>query len=124
MQTSNLNLEKPIAVWYTDTKTTYKRFKHPITLDEAIEIGKQKGYGEQVIICPSILPKTQITKSIKDLINGIKYGYPLCCIIQFSLDTLRNLPIQATLRYTDTVDYVPCNLHIRNCKKPIPEDTF
>jgi hypothetical protein len=124
MKTSNLNLKRPIVVWYTETKITYKRFKHQVTLDEAITIGKQKGYGKQAIICPSILPKTRITKALKDLINGIKYRYPPCCIIQFSLDTLMNRPIQAILRYTNTVNYVPCSLHIKRYKKTIPKDTF
>jgi hypothetical protein len=124
MKASNLNTERPIAVWYSQNKVTYQRFKHPITYEEATNIGKQKGYEGQPFVCASILPKTHIKKALKDLINGIIYRYPPCCITQFSLDTLMNRPIQAILRYTDTVDYVPCNHHIRSCKKPIPEGTF
>jgi hypothetical protein len=104
----------------------YKRFNHPIDFDETKTIGIRKGYGTQLVICPSLTPKYRIKKAIKDIINGIKEGYPICCVINFSIDTLRNLPIQGIIRYTNVTNfqYVPCKIHYRKYDTPIPKNTF
>jgi hypothetical protein len=51
---------------------------------------------------------------LRHFINGVKYGYPLCCIINFCIDSIVGLPsgISRGVRHR-LGGYVPCRLHTR-----------
>ena len=48
-----------------------------------------------------------------DLREGIRYKYPLCCILQFCFDTLLTRIDQRTLRHISGLGHVPCSLHLK-----------
>ncbi len=98
----------------------YKHFSDLITYDQA----DMMGYGKTILIGFSLPFKKRILKAVNDLIAGIRYHYPICCVLNFCLDTLLDRP-SAQLRYSDRTDYVECFLHIRKYgRKAIPSDLY
>jgi hypothetical protein len=113
-----------IVIWQKETKITYKRFSTILSYEYADRIGKEKGYGETVLIRFSLPFKNRILKAVRDFFAGIKYRYPACCIISFAVDTVLDRP-SAQLRYSDKTDYVECFAHIRRRDKTIiPLDVY
>ncbi len=60
----------------------------------------------------------RIEKTITDLLTGIKYKYPLCCILEFCFDTLIGKNNHAFRKgkiiiHREISDYVPCWIHRR-----------
>jgi hypothetical protein len=114
---------KLTIVWQQNTKITYKHYSDFLDYENADRIGKEKGYGKTILIGFSLPFRKRILKAINDFIAGIHYGYPLCCVLNFCIDTLLNRPC-AQLRYSDK-EYVECFMHIRkHGKNPIPEDLY
>jgi hypothetical protein len=92
--------------------------------EDADKIGKQNNYGKTLFISYPQPLKKRLLKSIKDLKNGIKYHYPICCILNFCTDTILNRPSHP-LRYTESTNYVVCTIHHKKYgKKPIPEGYY
>jgi hypothetical protein len=114
-----------IVIWQKETKITYKKYRNILlTYEDADQIGKEKGYGETVVIRFSLPFKTRIRKAILDFFAGMTYRYPMCCIVNFVVDTLLDRP-STQLRWSDTTDYVECFLHARtHTKKAIPLDLY
>jgi hypothetical protein len=116
---------KTLVVWQKETKITYKRFSTVLlNYEHTDQIGKENGYGETVLIGFSMPFKNRTLKAIRDFFVGIRYGYPVCCIAEFAIDTMLDRP-SAQLRWNDTTDHVPCVLHNRmHTKKAIPLDLY
>lgn len=113
-----------LVVWQKETKITYKRFSTILSYEHADRIGKEKGYGETVLVGLSLPLKNRILKAAKDFFAGIHYGYPSCCIVNFCMDVLLDRPA-AQLRWSDKTDYVECFLHVRkHDKQIIPLDLY
>jgi hypothetical protein len=58
---------------------------------------------------PPLLARIQL--AFDDFKNGIKFGYPLCCIIHFCLDVFLNRAPWAERKTKRDVACVPCYLH-------------
>jgi hypothetical protein len=111
------------VVWQQQTKIKYKHFSEFLDYEQADQIGQEKGYGKTILIGFSLPFKRRIRKAIIDLIAGFNYHYPICCVLNFCLDTLLNRPC-AQLRYSDN-EYVECFLHIKKCgRKTVPENLY
>ena len=50
----------------------------------------------------------KIREFIKDIINGNRCRYPICCVLEYSIDRLRGIEEQA---YRKIQDFVPCFIH-------------
>ena len=115
---------KNLVVWQKETEITYKRFLTILSYEHADRIGKEKGYGETVLIKSSLPFKSRILTAARDLFVGFRYNYPACCILNFCADTVLDRP-SAQLRWNDTTDHVECFLHARrHSKKSIPENLY
>lgn len=113
-----------VVVWQKGKKVTYKRFSDILSYEHTDQIGKEKGYGETVLIGFSMPFKNRIVKAIRHFFAGLTYHYPVCCIAEFAIDTMLNRP-SAQLRWNDTTDHVECFLHARtHNKKAIPLDLY
>lgn len=58
----------------------------------------------------------RVIHAIRDLASGLSYGYPACCVFNYTLDTLRGTPagLRRGERYDSTLGtYVPCVFHTR-----------
>jgi hypothetical protein len=99
--------------------STFLSYKH------ADFIGKRKGYGKTIIIRFAGFSLEKLTIGIvKTFFDGIKYRYPICCVIQFCLDMILNRP-STQLRWNSKTDYVPCSLCLRRLEKEaIPSDLY
>ena len=58
----------------------------------------------------------RVRRAIRDIMKGLSIGYPLCCTVNYALDSLRGVP--AGLRRGETQNanvgsYVPCIFHMR-----------
>jgi len=58
----------------------------------------------------------RVAKAKRDFVVGVRYGYPLCCVLNYALDSALGTP--AGLRRGETYDprsgtYVPCHFHRR-----------
>jgi hypothetical protein len=117
-------MKQPITVvWQHKTKITYKHYTDQMEYEDADEIGKHYGYGKTIVIMPSSSLKNRLLKSIKDLKNGRKSHYPICCVLNYCIDKILNRP-SIPLRYTE-LEYAVCTIHHRkHGKKTIPEGTF
>ena len=115
---------KTLVVWQKETKITYKRFSTILSYEQADRIGKEKGYGETVLIGFSLPFKNRILKAALDFFAGIRYNYPACCVLNFCIDTVLDRP-SAQLRWNDRTDHVECFLHARtHTKKVIPLNLY
>jgi hypothetical protein len=113
-----------IVIWQKETKITYKRYSTILSYEYADQIGKEKGYGETVFIKSSLPFKSRIHAVARDLFAGFRYNYPICCVINFCIDTVLDRP-SIQLRWNDTTDHVECFLHARiHTKKVIPLDLY
>jgi len=115
---------KTLIIWQKETKITYKRFSTILSYEQADRIGKEKGYGETVLIGFSLPFKNRILKAALDFFAGTRYNYSACCILNFCIDTVLDRP-SAQLRWNNTTDHVECFLHARmQTKKIIPLDLY
>ena len=113
-----------VVIWQKETKITYKWFSAILSYAYADQIGKEKGYGETVLIGFSLPFKKRILKAVRDFFVGLTYHYPVCCIAEFAIDTMLDRP-SAQLRWNDTTDHVECFLHNRrHTKKAIPLNLY
>jgi hypothetical protein len=73
----------------------------------------------------SSLPfKRRILTAARDLFAGFRYHYPICCILNFYVDTVLDRP-SVQLRWSDVTDHVECFLHAKiHGKKSIPENLY
>jgi len=58
----------------------------------------------------------RLTRAARDLVAGLRYGYPPCCVLNYAFDSILGLP--AGLNRGEKVDsetgtYVPCQFHKR-----------
>lgn len=56
----------------------------------------------------------RVARAIEALLQGARFGYPVCCVLNYSFDTLLGLP--SGLRRGETCSprlgtYVPCQYH-------------
>ena len=71
----------------------------------------------------------KIREFIKDIINGIRCGYPICCVLEYSIDRLRGIEEQAyrkglIIKDGKIQDFVPCFIHRRLYKRISYEDAL
>lgn len=112
------------VVWQKGNKITYKHFPSFLTYKEADELGKQRGYGKTLIIGFQIPFLKRILKAGTDLVAGLRYHYPICCVINYCIDTILDRP-SAQLRWSSRANYVECAWHIRKSRKEqIPNDLY
>jgi hypothetical protein len=115
---------KTLVVWQKETKITYKRFSTILSYEHMDQIGKEKGYGETVLIGFSLTFKNRIVKAARDFFAGFRYHYPICCVLAFCIDTALDRPA-ALLRWNDKTDHVECFLHTgTHTKKAIPLNLY
>jgi len=107
-----------LVIWQKETKITYKRFSTILSYENADRIGKEKGYGETVLIGLSLPFRNRIIKAMKDFRAGMYYKYPICCVLNFCFDVLLDRP-SAQLRWSDKTDFVECCFHVRKHGKQI-----
>ncbi|MGD0175610.1 MAG: hypothetical protein ABSC50_02155 [Candidatus Bathyarchaeia archaeon] len=58
----------------------------------------------------------KLSKSKSDFMFGLRYGYPLCCVLNFTIDSLIGIPsgVSRGESYNTKVGpYVPCHFHKR-----------
>jgi hypothetical protein len=111
---------KIMIVWQARGKITYKHFSNLLDYEDADKIG----YGKTVLIGFSLPLKNRILKAVKAFLAGIHYGYPLCCILNFCIDSLLDRPA-AQLRWSDKTEFVECCFHVRkHGKQIIPLDLY
>jgi len=71
----------------------------------------------------------KIREFIKDIINGIRCGYPICCVLEYSIDRLRGIEEQAyrkdlIIKDGKIRDFIPCFIHRRLYKRMSYEDAL
>jgi len=113
------------VVWQKGTKRTYKKYRDfPLSYEYADQIGNEKGYGETVIMLDQAPFNVQLLTIVSDFISGIRFKFPVCCVLNFCVDSLLGRP-SAQLRWNDTTDHVPCAVHLRRYgKKTMPLDLY
>jgi hypothetical protein len=112
------------VVWQKETKITYKRYSDILSYESADRIGKEKGYGEIVVILDQSSFQCRPLTLASEFVSGIRYKYPVCCVLNFCIDSLLGRP-SAQLRWNDTTDHVECFLHARtHTKKAIPLNLY
>lgn len=113
------------VVWQKDGKITYKWFSILLTYEETDNIGKQKGYGRTLVIGFPYPFIKRIQRVITDFKAGIDSKYPICCVLNYCIDTLLNRP-SAQLRWSNRTEYVECELHVRlnGGRQVIPSDLW
>jgi hypothetical protein len=55
-----------------------------------------------------------VTRAIESVVHGLKFGYPVCCVFNYSLDSLLGIPSGLSRGETVTptrTEYVPCHFH-------------
>jgi hypothetical protein len=118
---------KTTVIWQTERgKITYKHFHTSDFLDyeDTDRIGIKRGYGKTVIIRTPSAFKYRILTFARDFFNGIHEKIPVCCVLNFCIDTVLDRP-SAQLRWSDNTDHVECFLHARtHTKKAIPLDLY
>jgi hypothetical protein len=113
-----------IIVWQKETKITYKRFSTILSYEHADRIGKEKDYGETILVGFSAPFKNRIGKAARDMLAGFRYKFPACCIIHFCIDAVLDRP-SAQLRWNDKTEFVECCFHVRKRgKQIIPLDLY
>jgi hypothetical protein len=58
----------------------------------------------------------RLSKSKGDFIVGLRYGYPLCCVLNFTIDSLLGIPSglsRGESHHAEIGPYVPCHFHKR-----------
>jgi hypothetical protein len=115
---------KTLVVWQKETKITYKRYSTILSYEHANQIGKEKGYGETVVIHDPSSFQCRLLTVVSDFVSGVRYKYPVCCVLNFCIDSLLGRP-SAQLRWSDGTDYVECFYHVRtHTKKAIPLNLY
>lgn len=87
---------KITVVWQQEASIKYKHFSDLIDYESADKIG----YGKAILIGFSLPFRKRMRKALNDLIAGLRYRYPLCCVINFCIDTILDRPC-AQLRYSE-----------------------
>jgi hypothetical protein len=57
---------------------------------------------------------TRIARAIHTARDGLKFGYPLCCVFNYSLDSLLGIPSglsRGEIANSRAGPYVPCHFH-------------
>ena len=113
------------VVWQKDKKIIYKHFPTFLTYKQADGLGKERDYGKTLVIGFQISLLERLLKAINDLVAGLRYHYPICCIINYCVDRILDRP-SAQLRWSSRTDYVECAWHVRRNggKEEIPEDLY
>ena len=113
------------VVWQKGTKITYKRFSNILlSYEHADQIGKEEGYGETIIMRDQAPFKVQLLTVVSDFVSGVRYKFPVCCVLNFCIDNLLGRP-SAQLRWTDKTDHIPCFVHSKkHTKKAIPLNLY
>jgi hypothetical protein len=115
---------KTLIVWQKETKITYKRFSTVLSYEHADRMGKEKGYGKTVVIRDQSSFQCRLLSIVSDFVSGIRYKHPVCCVLNFCIDSLPGRP-SAQLRWNDKTDHVECFLHVRTHNKmAIPLDLY
>lgn len=52
-------------------------------------------------------------KALYDIRDGLRGKYPICCIIEYFLDTLTENYDRSVIRYIRGIQYAPCSLHMK-----------
>jgi hypothetical protein len=55
-----------------------------------------------------------VARAIESVIHGLKFGYPICCVFNYSLDSLLGIPSGVSRGEKMTPareEYVPCHFH-------------
>jgi len=114
-----------IVVWQKGTKITYKRYTDILSYEDADRIGEEKGYGRTLIIHDPAPFHGRLLTVVSDFVSGVRYyKYPVCCVLNFCIDSLLGRP-SSQLRWSDTTDHVECFVHIRtHTRKAIPLDLY
>ena len=112
------------VVWQKGTKITYKRLSDILSYEQTDQIGKEKGYGETVVIRQDAPFQRQLLTVVSEFVSGVRYKFPVCCVLNFCIDNLLGRP-STQLRWGDNTDHVECFLHARaHTKKAIPLDLY
>ncbi len=56
----------------------------------------------------------RVGRAVRGLLQGLKFGYPFCCVLNYSFDTLLGLPSGLSRGETSSTTlgpYVPCHYH-------------
>jgi len=114
-----------IVIWQKETKITYKKYQNfPLSYEYADRIGKEKGYGETVVIRDRTPFQRQLLTFVNDFVNGVRSKFPVCCVFNFCIDSLLGRP-SAQVRWNDNTEHVECFVHARTrTKKAIPLDLY
>jgi hypothetical protein len=62
---------------------------------------------------------SRLFRAIRAFVSGLEYGYPICCVANYSLDTFLGIPsgLSRGEEYAPSVGtYVPCRFHKRVLK--------
>jgi hypothetical protein len=113
------------VVWQKGRKITYKKYPYIfLTYEYADQIGKEKGYGETVVIRFRTSFQRQLLTFVNDLVSGIRYKFPVCCVLNFCIDNLLGRP-SAQLRWGDNTVHIECFVHAKtHTKKAIPLNLY
>ena len=112
------------VVWQKGKKRTYKKYSAVLTYEDTDQIGKEKGYGQTLVMLDQAPFNVQLLTVVSDFVSGIRFKFPVCCVLNFCIDSLLGRP-SAQLRWNNTTDHVECFLHARmQTKKAIPLDLY
>ena len=56
----------------------------------------------------------RLTRAKRDLVAGLRYGYPVCCVLNYTLDSILGLPggLSRGERFdSKSRGFVPCHFH-------------
>lgn len=63
----------------------------------------------------------RLSRAIGSIVLGLKIGYPVCCVLNYSLDELLGIPSglsRGELRTSELGAYAPCHFH-RRVQRPL-----
>lgn len=107
-------------VWQKGSQVVYKRFSDVLSYKQA----DRMGFGRTVVIGFSLPLWKRIVRVLRDFVEGVCSGYPICCVFHFCLDVALDRP-SAQLRFSKRTEYVECWFHVRkNGCELIPRDLY
>ena len=62
-----------------------------------------------------------VARALVDIVRGLRFGYPVCCVFNYSLDSLLGIPSglsRGEVVRPTTGAYVPCHFH-KSVKKSL-----
>jgi hypothetical protein len=90
-----------------------------VTLDAIRGLRNQSKASADIVTCAGKLllrVLDRLSKSKRDFMLGLSYGYPLCCVLNFTIDSLLGVPsgLSRGESYSRKLgSYVPCEFHKR-----------